>query len=248
MKPIAKKKLGALEYALSVKETSLPAIILLNGGSGPIEGWHKIYHKLAEEFTILAYNRLGVGKSDKPTGPQHGAAIAAALKQLIDGLKVPPPYLIVGHSLGGLYANLFARLFPDLIAGVVLLESSHPLDLAINDTQPAIIRYMNRVLGSLDAISPAKKWGEVHFVKETARQIEQAGPFPHKPLLVISGASRPPMMPERAYEIRMNNQRQLVQLSPHGKQLLAARSGHFPQFTEPDLVIQAIRDCIREAQ
>ncbi|GGG11642.1 hypothetical protein GCM10010912_65100 [Paenibacillus albidus] len=246
MKPIAKNKIktlhGTFEYALSVKGS--PAVILINGGGGPIEGWHKIFHELAKEFTILAYNRLGVGKSDKPTGPQHGTAVVTSLKQLLDDIELPPPYLLVGHSLGGLYANLFARYFPDQIAGVVLLEASHPLDLAINDTQPALIRNLNRFLGIFDALSPSKKWDEVHFVKETATQIEQAGPFPDKPLFVVSGTNKPPLMPKHALEIRSKNQLDLVQLSKHGKQVLATRSGHFPQFSEPDLVIQTIRDCI----
>ncbi|MBT2291391.1 hypothetical protein J7E73_20150 [Paenibacillus albidus] len=51
-------------------------------------------------------------------------------------------------------------------------------------------------------------------------------------------------MPKHALEIRSKNQLDLVQLSKHGKQVLATRSGHFPQFTEPELVIQTIRDCI----
>lgn len=242
MKPIRKNKIGALEYAQS--GTGSPAIILINGGSGPIEGWHKIFHELAEESTVLAYNRLGVGKSDMPTSPQDGAAIVSALRQLLDEVKLPPPYLLVGHSLGGLYANLFARLFPDQIAGVVLLEASHPNDLAINDTQPAFIRYINRFLSSFDTLSPSRKWNEVQYVQETARQIEQAGPFPDKPLFVLTGTSKPPMMPEQAFVIRMKNQLDLVQLSKQGKQVLAAGSGHFPQFTEPELVVQTIRDCL----
>ena len=52
------------------------------------------------------------------------------------------------------------------------------------------------------------------------------------------------MMPEQAFAIRMKNQLDLVQLSKQGKQVLAAGSGHFPQFTEPELVVQTIRDCL----
>ncbi|SFF17550.1 Pimeloyl-ACP methyl ester carboxylesterase [Paenibacillus catalpae] len=243
MRSMIKKKEGALEYALSVKGT--PAIILMNGGSGPVEGWHKIYHALADDFTVLAYNRLGVGKSDRPSSPQHGAAIVSSLRELLDAIKLPPPYILVGHSLGGLYAHLFAREFPGHIAGVVLLEASHPLDLAINDTQPALIRLINRFLSGFDALSPSRKWNEIHYVEETAKQLEQAGPFPDIPLFVVTGTSKPPMMPKQAFDIRMKNQLDLVQLSKHGKQVLATRSGHFPQFTEPDLVIQTIRECVQ---
>ncbi|MDF2670869.1 MAG: alpha/beta hydrolase [Paenibacillus sp.] len=246
MKTIAKKKIrttdGTFEFSLSVKEA--PAIILINGGSGPIEGWYKVFHELAQENTIMAYNRLGVGGSSKPTSPQHGTAIVTSLKQLLDDIGLPPPYLLVGHSLGGLYANLFARKFPHQVSGVVLLEASHPQDLKINDTQPVSIRILNRALSIIDILFPSRQWNEVHYVEQTAAQIEQAGPFPDKPLLVVSGTKKPPFMPEQAFEIRMNNQLDFVQLSKKSKQIRATRSGHFPQLTEPDLVIQAIQECI----
>lgn len=250
MKPIPKTKIqtssGKLEYARAGKDG--PAVILINGGSGPIEGWYKTFHAIAEATTVVAYNRLGVGGSDKPTAPQHGEAIVTALRQLLEEANIHPPYILVGHSLGGLYANLFARLYPTEIAGVVLLDSSHPLDLSINETQSPFIRGINRILGMFDSFSPARKWNEVNFVEETAEQIERAGSFPDVPLVVVSGGKKPPMMPDRAMEIRKRNQLDLVRLSKQGKQLTASQSGHFPQLTEPEIVIQAVRECLGDAR
>lgn len=246
MQPIDKKKIttanGTFEYSLSVKES--PAIILINGGGGPIEGWYKVFHELAKDHTVMAYNRLGIGGSSKPGSPQHGTAIVHSLKQLLDDIELTPPYLLVGHSLGGLYANLFARMLPDQVSGVVLLEASHPQDLQINDTLPAPIRLLNRILSIFDNFNPSRQWSETHFVEQTATQISQAGPFPDIPLFVVSGTKKPPFMSAQAFEIRTNNQLDLVQLSKMGKQIPATASGHFPQMTEPDLVIQAIRDVV----
>ncbi|WP_054942475.1 alpha/beta fold hydrolase [Paenibacillus ihuae] len=246
MKPIVKQKIhtasGNLEYAKSGE--GLPAVILINGGSGPVEGWYKVYPTLAEEVEIFAYNRFGVGGSDKPTSPQHGEAIVSSLRQLLQEAALRPPYILVGHSLGGLYANLFARRYPEEIAGVVLLESSHPKDLAINETQPGWIRAINRLFQKLDTLSSHKKWNETHFVEETVKQIEQAGPFPAVPLVVVSGGKKPPMMPEHAYQLRTANQLDFLQLSPQSQHILAPQSGHFPQMSDPDVVLQAVRQCI----
>ena len=246
MQTIEKKKItngnGTFEYALSVKDS--PAIILINGGGGPIEGWYKVFHELSKENTIMAYNRLGIGGSSKPESPQHGTAIANSLKQLLDDIGLSPPYLLVGHSLGGLYANLFARMFPDQVFGVVLLEASHPQDLQINDFLPSPIRALNRFLAVFDRFSPSRQWSETQYVKQTATQILEAGPFPDQPLVVVTGTKKPPFMSVQAYDIRMNNQSDLLQLSKKSTHILATRSGHFPQLTEPNLVIQAIRDCI----
>ncbi|MBC8080086.1 MAG: alpha/beta hydrolase [Gorillibacterium sp.] len=221
-----------------------PAVILINGGSGPIEGWYKLFHELANETTVFAYNRFGVGGSDKPTSPQHGNDIVSVLRELLQKVDLAPPYILVGHSLGGLYANLFARKYPEEVVGMVLLDSSHPQDISINETQSSFIRGINRMLGSLDFLFPHRKWDEVHYVAETLKQIEAAGPFPDIPLYVISGGKKPPMMPELAFEMRKKNQWDLMHLSKQSKQIVALNSGHFPQFTEPELVIQTIIECI----
>lgn len=246
MKPIQKMKTfttsGIIEYAQS--GNGEPAVILINGGSGPIEGWYKVFREIAEETTVFAYNRLGVGNSDKPTSPQHGNFIVNTLRQLLLEINLQPPYILVGHSLGGLYANLFARQNPNETAGVVLLDSSHPEDLAINETQNAFIRGINKCFRAFDSFSPHRKWNEVNFVEETVKQIQQADTFPDVPLFVVSGDKMPRMMPEHVFQIRKSNQLNLVQLSNQGKHILASKSGHFPQLSEPEVVIQAVRECI----
>ncbi|WP_438496896.1 alpha/beta fold hydrolase [Paenibacillus sp. IHBB 3054] len=250
MKAIPKKMMntpsGNMEYAQSGEGT--PAIILINGGSGPIEGWHNLFHELAAETAVLAYNRFGVGKSDKPSTPQHGQAVVDALRQLLQLAGLRPPYILVGHSLGGLYANLFARQHPEEIAGVVLLESSHPLDLNINATQSGFIRGINQLLRKSDSLTPHKKWDEVNFVDETVQQIAQSGPFPDVSLVVVSGTKKPPMMPKQAYQLRTANQQDFLQLSKQSRLIQASRSGHFPQLSEPEIVKQAIQDCLAMAR
>ncbi len=66
--------------------------------------------------TVIAVDRLGVGKSDRPTEPQTGEVIVATLRSLLAQAGVPPPYVLVGHSLGGLHVELFARRHPDEVA------------------------------------------------------------------------------------------------------------------------------------
>jgi pimeloyl-ACP methyl ester carboxylesterase len=243
---ISRTTSGTMEFAqLGEGE---PTVLLINGGSGPIDGWYKVIHEIAKTTTVVAYNRFGVGNSDKPSTPQHGNAVVTALRQLLQEENIKPPFLLVGHSLGGFYANLFARQFPNEAAGVVLLESSHPLDLKINETQNAFLRTVNRLFALFDSFFPHRKWGEVHYVEETIKQIEQADAFPDVPLIVVSGGKKPPMMPDHVFEMRRNNQLDFVQLNKQGKHVLAACSGHFPQLSEPEIVIQAILDCLHLAR
>ena len=70
------------------------------------------------------YDRAGRGWSEATNGPQDGAQIAADLHTLLDRAQVPGPYVLAGHSFGGLYVRSFAAQFPDQVAGLVLLDST----------------------------------------------------------------------------------------------------------------------------
>jgi len=105
---------------------------------------------------------------------------------------------------------------------------------------------LNKFFGLFDAIFSKDENGEVNFVPETIAQINSAGPFPDIPLVVVSGGKRPPalLMSTEAFEHRAKNQKSLVALSQYGEQVIASKSGHFPQFAEPELVVKVIRQIL----
>ena len=119
----------SLEYVVS--GTGSPVIVLVNGSGGPIEGWYKVYAQLAELRTVFAYNRPGVGGSGKPSEPQTGDVVVNTLRELLGCAGLKPPYLLVGHSLGGLFVNLYARSFPSDVTGAVLLDATAPEDVGV---------------------------------------------------------------------------------------------------------------------
>jgi pimeloyl-ACP methyl ester carboxylesterase len=234
-----------LEYVLS--GTGQPVVVLLNGAGVRLDAWSKLHPTVESLGTIFAYSRLGDGGSDPPTEPQTGEVIVATLRALLAEVHLSPPYVLVGHSLGGLYANLYARLFPSEVVGIVFLEASAPQDVeSIELYQGAFQRGLERTMISLYRLFGKDPRRQQEEVRETARRIATAGAFPNVPLVVVSGAMRPPplLMSSAAFEFRAANQRELCMLSPRSKQLIATRSSHFPQLTEPEVVIQAIRDVV----
>ena len=94
------------------------------GASSSDLGW--IAPAVARDTTVCVYDRAGRGWSDAADGPQDGAHIAADLHTLLDRAHVPGPYVLAGHSFGGLYVLSFAAQFPDQVAGLVLLDSTAP--------------------------------------------------------------------------------------------------------------------------
>lgn len=240
---------GRLEFVLSSQPG--PTLVLVNGAGVTLDGWRALYPQVQQLGTVLAWNRLGVGGSDPPRTPQSGAAIVASLRELLAQLMLPPPYLLVGHSLGGLYCQLFARLHPQEVAGMVLLEATHPRDremLKGHESQLASV--LSKLFELPQRLFRSNLHAEVDHVDRTVREIAEAGPFPPVPLMVVTGGNDPPkwLMTPQALAIRRANQRDLATLSPLGEQVIAPRSGHFPQLTQPELVLEVLRVAATEAQ
>lgn len=240
---VAQTRGGRLAYVVSGRES--PSIVLFNGAGVSLEGWRALYPGIEDIGRVFAWNRLGVKGSDAPRQPQTGAAVLAALRELLTYAGHAPPYIIVGHSMGGLYANLFARLHPAQVHAALLLEATHPLDQEIlQKHRSAFATGISRMLALPQKMLRANLHSEVESVPEIVREIANAGPFPDIPLAVVTGGKAPPawMMSPAAVGARRAHQQDLARLSPRGEQVIAHRSGHFPQITEPDLVLQVLRN------
>ncbi|TSA22989.1 alpha/beta hydrolase [bacterium] len=90
--------------------------------------WWMVQDELARATSVLTYDRGGYGWSGPAYGPRTTDAVAKELKQLLEELEIGGPLVLVGHSLGGLFVNHFCRMFPDLVAGVVLIDPMSPDD------------------------------------------------------------------------------------------------------------------------
>lgn len=220
-----------------------PTIVLLSGAGMDLDSWFKVLPDIAASGTVIAYDRLGVGRSDRPLEPQAGAVVVATLRRLLEQAGGAPPSVVVAHSLGGLHAELFARLHPTEVAGMVLVEAASP-DEALEPSAPGLAgRLAGAAAATIDRLR-GRPHGldDVDAVAETVRQIQAAPPFPDIPLTVVSGGRRMRMVPESAFRAHLAAQGDRVALSPRGRQVIAAESGHFPQLQEPAVVVEAIRE------
>jgi hypothetical protein len=123
---------------------------------------------------------------------------------------------------------------------VLFLEATRPRDrevLGQHETQLA--RAFTKVFKLPQWLFKANLRSEIDSVDQIAAEIEAAGPFPPVPVSVITGGGSPPkwLMSPQALQLRRAHQQQLGRLSPRGEQVIAQRSGHFPQLTEPRLVL-----------
>ena len=87
--------------------------------------WAPIQESLSREFRVCAYDRPGIMWSDPSTSSKDAETLAAQLNDLLKQTGEAPPFLLVGHSLGGLMMQVYAASYPDQVQGIVLIDSSH---------------------------------------------------------------------------------------------------------------------------
>ena len=231
-------------FTYVVSGEGAPVIVFLSGAGMDLDSWFLVRPEAARISSAFAYDRLGTGGSDRPATEQSGHSIVEGLRQVLTGAALAPPYVLVGHSLGGLYANLFARTHPGEVCGVVLVDSAAPGDILDRPTVGRVAKVINGAIGVIGRLTGRRGFDEADTVELTLQQLAAAPPFPPVPLVVISGGKRMPLVPEGAFRAHADHQRELVELSPQGRHLIAGDSGHFPHLQEPGLVVDAIADVV----
>jgi pimeloyl-ACP methyl ester carboxylesterase len=103
-----------------------PAVIIIPALADNVLQWLRIVEGCASETRTCVYDRAGIGWSDPPPRRRRTFdLIADDLHALLSAAGIPPPYVLVGHSIGGVAARRFCARYPGLVAGVALVESSH---------------------------------------------------------------------------------------------------------------------------
>ena len=102
-----------------------PAVVFLPGGGTVGLDYLNVQQRAAQLTRGVVYDRAGTGWSDRADLPRTSAEVTGELRDLLRVADVPGPYLLIGHSLGGLYARHYATRFPGEVAGLLLLEPAH---------------------------------------------------------------------------------------------------------------------------
>ncbi|GAB4206340.1 MAG: alpha/beta hydrolase [Tibeticola sp.] len=223
-----------------VKGQGQPAVVLENGLGGRLQWWNKVLPEVARETTVFAYNRAGTGDSESAAPPRDGAHIVEELRHTLRAAGLAPPYVLVGSSLGGLYVQLYARRHPEEVAGLVLVDSTHPLQLhgaGALENWPAWLRVM------LDSTASPATQQELDALDATGKQVLALPPYTAGPVVVLSAAK--PMRETSTPLARDSNAKRadIVRLYP-GAQQVWVDSGHVIQLEKPEAVVAAVHDVL----
>lgn len=117
---------GGHRLHLSCTGTGSPTVVLEPGGGEMSSNLGWIAPAVARDTRVCVYDRAGRGWSESAETPQDAFQIATDLHTLLQRGRVPGPYVLAGHSFGGLYVLAYAARYPDEVAGMVLVDSTAP--------------------------------------------------------------------------------------------------------------------------
>ena len=193
---------GGRQLHLHCTGTGSPTVVLVSGTSESAASWDRVQPGVAATTRVCAYDRAGQGWSDDAPHPQDGAEMARDLHRLLAAAGEQGPYVLAGHSLGGVYSMVFAAHYPADVAGLVLLDSTTPEQFTALPKyagQYQLIRRLYGVTPSLARLGIGRPFGVTSRALENAHDdvsryrvaMRQAGALTDlggKPLVVVTAA------------------------------------------------------------
>ncbi len=215
--------------------------------------WKSVIDEVAKTTRICIYDRAGLGKSDAvTTGSRTSLDFMKDLHTLLGKAKAPPPYILVGHSIGGYTVRLYASKYPEEVAGVILVDTSIADQwsewLALmppeSRQEPEGLR-KTRNLFKQKAVSqnPDNVPERLDFNASSA-EVKATGDLGNKPLVIIShsrdGRSFPDLPKDVSDKVEQawdGWQNDLCRLSSNSRHKTAVKAGHYVQREDPQLEV-----------
>lgn len=224
---------------LAVTRHDTVPVVFENGLGGELAWWRDVLADLSRDTTTLAYNRPGYGRSSLTDTPRDGLHVVEELRALLRAQGLAPPYVLVGHSLGGLYMQLFARRYPQETFALVLVDSTHPRQL---EGDGAIENRSLVVRGLLQVLVTGIARDELRLLPDTGQQVLDLPTPADTPVFVIS-ASKPLADRSPTADDANAKRRDIARLYPGSRQVWVD-SGHAVPLEKPDAIVAVVREAL----
>jgi pimeloyl-ACP methyl ester carboxylesterase len=254
---------GGRRMYLACQGAGSPTVVLVAGLKASADDWTGILSGVAAATRVCAYDRPGTPVGEKPSRsdpvpqPTTAADAAADLRALLAAAGEPSPYVLAGHSYGGLVAKLHARLHPLDVAGLVLVDAlSEGLQEAETPAQWAVqrvllegeIRESVALYPALERIDPDRSFDQVRAAPPLRPMplvvLSADRPWgPQIPALIADGTLPADVPPDFGYitdAAQRTAQARLATMVPGARHILNTNSGHEIHHEQPQLVIDTI--------
>jgi len=251
-----------------------PTVILEAGLPASSLTWMSVFSEIAELTRVCTYDRPGYGWSQPTDSSRTAETIAQELRMLLQSSDIEPPYILTGHSFGGLVMQLYATRFPNDFTGMVLVDSSHPdqahrtlglreidtISFAMKTLGPiGIVRMLFPVpAGNPESrdISVREQERELLMTNRTLRTATREMSGLRESLRQVAESTvdlgSKPLVVLSQGQMRaqswMAMQEDLSRLSTNSEWQVVGGAGHFIQHDQPDAIVEAIRHVLERLE
>jgi pimeloyl-ACP methyl ester carboxylesterase len=230
----------SLSHQTRIEGSGMRTVILESGLGDTLDVWKDIQPRIAAHCArTLAYTRAGyIGSDPAEDGPRDAATIVAELRAELKKRNVKPPYVLVGHSLGGLYMQYFARNYPDDVVGLVLVDSTHWNQHMEIDTSANTAYTRGR---EVTLFMPWIMRREFKDSIPAGEQVHDSPPASTTPTIVLSSTLSPKGETPASRAAAARLQDEIVADFPGAQHVRVDGAGHYIQRDRPEVVIEAAR-------
>ena len=250
---------GKKQYVL-VEGQGEPTVIFLTGKGRTQTDFKKVYNKIKNTTQIFSYDRAGLGQSEAFKNERTVDTMAFELHELLVKEKIKPPYVLVGHSLGGYIMRCFVNMYPNTVAGMIFVEPAHEYEFKNglemrSDSDKIIFReefksYL-KVQGRTKTHNAESKkcfdFDSAGFStnQRIVRDLKVPSDIPMT-LLISRKVDVDNEYIDKEVEYRIQFFENWKNINSQTKIITTTKAGHFIQIDEPSLVIEEINALIEK--
>jgi pimeloyl-ACP methyl ester carboxylesterase len=252
---------GKKQYVL-VQGKGEPTIVFLTGKGRPQTDFKKVYERLEETNRIFSYDRSGIGQSELIRNDRTTDTMAFELHALLVKERIKPPFILVGHSLGGSIARCFVNMYPDLVSGMVFLDPAHEEEfkngMAIRSDSDKVVfkeqfEEFLKVKGATKGQhAESKQCFDFDTLGYSTNQkiLKQTIIPANIPITIIlsTEADIDNDYIDKEIEFRKLHFNQWKIINPQTKIINASKTGYFIQMEEPKMVVNEINEMIENTK
>lgn len=221
-------------YAKSIQHDSANLTIILDAGYGDDStSWNPLVDDVSKLANVFLYDRAGLGRSDNSSHPRTSRNMIRELRQLLVETNTRPPYLLVGHSFGGVNMQLFADAYEEDVSGLILV------DVTPKDYRERFLPTMSQDFQRAYHQQFVREGNYEEFM-ESLHQLQETNVALRLPVIVIAAGKKDHYSP-KSQRLWNDMQKELTHISSDSEFELAEASAHYIHRNEPEVIVDAIR-------